>query len=154
MNTIRPMLLLLLLLPLPATGEQTTETEKGIAPPEEPLSLSRYPSRIDEYREKMQKYIERKKRICRGEFSKIILAEQAGEEGERKLSPDEKKLCFEELKKKQKDFINNMYNLRKKYLISLHKNRLKQLEEDKTTLLKSLDQKPSKKSKKRRRRKR
>ena len=111
MNAIRP-IIVLLLFPLPATGEKATESEQGIAPPKGPLSLSQYPSRIDEYRQKMQKYIERKKRICRGEFSKIILSEET-EETKGKLSPEEKERCFEELKENQKSFINNMYNLRK-----------------------------------------
>ena len=122
-----------LLLPLLAIGEEE------LVPPQEPLSLSEYPTRIDQYRQKMNKYVEGKKKACRGA------------DAEEKPSPEDKKLCLEQLKTEQKRFINNMYNLRRQYLVELHQKRLKQLEGDKAALLKSLEQSPSKKRKRRRR---
>ena len=127
--------LLLLLWPFGTDGEENPKGE--LPPPPAPMSLSQYPTQIDEYRQRVEKYMERKKRVCRGEFSKVILSDNPPPR-DTKLSPEEKKLCLEQLKKERISFINNMYDLRRRYLIDLHNNRLKQLEEGKNALLKSL----------------
>ena len=108
----------------------TLGAENSPLPPEMPSSPT--PTHVNEYRQKMNKYVEEKKAVCQGKSSQTLLPEK-------KPSPREKKLCFEQLKGDQKDFVNNVYRLRKQYLINLHKDQLKQLEQDRAALLKSLE---------------
>ncbi len=110
------------------------------------LKPEEYFQRIDTYRTHLEKYIEHKKRVCEGEFSTIILA--GGEKAERlpnprrssnKLTREERKLCFRELKALQITFINNMFLSRKKYLDYLHQDRIGQLQKARENAIKSLN---------------
>lgn len=101
-----------------------------------------YFSKIDVYRSHLEKYIEHKKRVCDGEFSTIILSGK--EEGDkskpsRKLSKEERQLCFRELKALQITYINNMYVARKGYLDHLHQKRIQELQDSKDSAIKSLN---------------
>lgn len=102
-----------------------------------------YFSQIDKYRTTLEGYIERKRRVCNGDFSTMVLEEGKGigGEGAKKLSSLERTLCFSELRSFQANFINSMHTARKKYLNHLHQLRLRQLEESRKVLLKELRQK-------------
>jgi hypothetical protein len=109
---------------------------KGLGPKE-------YFKEIDNYRTELEKYFDQKKRVCEGEFSTVILtgAPQKGDEDTKKpvkLKPEERKLCFRELKALQLTFINNMYAARKRYLEYLHKERLQELDLSREKAVKSL----------------
>lgn len=102
-----------------------------------------YFKEIDNYRSELEKYFDQKKRVCEGEFSTVILtgAPQDGDADAKKpvkLKPEERKLCFRELKALQLTFINNMYAARKRYLEYLHQERLKELDASRESAVKSL----------------
>jgi len=96
--------------------------------------------KVELYRDNLEQYFEHKKRVCNGEFSTVILSE-AGErtEGGRRLSKDELKLCFREMKALQTTYINNMHAARKRYIESLHSDRIQQLEESREKALNDLN---------------
>lgn len=102
-------------------------TELGKLPPE------KYFDAVDSYRANIEKFIEHKKRVCNGEFSTVILnqkgpAPQIDKKSSlNKLSREERKLCFREMKAIQITFIDNMFAARKRYLEFLHKLRLEEL---------------------------
>lgn len=96
---------------------------------------------IDQYRSSIDKYVEHKKRVCQGEFSTVIL----GSEGlskvtkRKRLAPEERKLCFKEMKTLQIGLVNNMYEARKRYLDYIHELRLKELVMARDKVLSELD---------------
>jgi hypothetical protein len=107
------------------------------------LTAQKYYKDIDSFRTDLEKYFEHKKRVCDGEFSTVILSELKAQKGNRskkkiKLSSDERKLCFRELKALQVTFVNNMYVARKRYLEYLHINRLKELTQAREDSIKSI----------------
>ncbi len=99
----------------------------------EKLSPDLYISKINFYRTNLEKYFEHKKRVCHGEFSTVVLegietARSSGSvQSKNKLSKEERKLCFREMKALQVTFINNMFLARKRFLDDLHTKRLKEL---------------------------
>lgn len=95
---------------------------------------------VDQYRDNLEKYFEHKKRVCNGEFSTVILSE-AGESRQdgKRLSKEERKLCFREMKALQTTYINNMHQARKRYLESLHSQRIQQLEDSREKALNDLN---------------
>lgn len=102
-----------------------------------------YFKEIDSYRSELEKYFDQKKRVCEGEFSTVILTGVSQEDKKDaakpvKLKPEERKLCFRELKALQLTFINNMYQARKRYLSFLHDKRLKELDSSREKAVKSL----------------
>lgn len=108
-----------------------------------------YVIEVDNYRKDLEKYFDQKKRVCEGEFSTVIFdGIKDGDEEKKpvKLKPEERKLCFRELKALQLTFINNMFVARKKYLEFLHKERLKDLEVARENAVKSLQGSFDKKS--------
>ena len=60
-------------------------------------------------------------------------------EQKKRLSKEEKALCLRELKSMQRDFIDNIFQARIKYLDFLHKSQVKELHQAKADLIKSLD---------------
>ena len=93
----------------------------------EVLTPEKYVDQIDGYRNDLMKYFEHKKRVCRGEFSTIILSGEgkgSSKGATHKLSAKERKLCFREMKALQITFINNMFTARKKYLEHLHEKQV------------------------------
>lgn len=102
-----------------------------------------YFKEIDNYRSELEKYFDQKKRVCEGEFSTVILTGVPQEDKKNtakpvKLKPEERKLCFRELKALQLTFINNMYQARKRYLTFLHDKRLEELDLSREKAVKSL----------------
>jgi hypothetical protein len=113
------------------------------------LAPENYFTKVDDFRTDLEKYFDHKKRVCEGEFSTVILS--AGSENKQnqkpvKLSKEERKLCFRELKALQVTFINNMYVARKHYLGFLHKKRIEELEKARENSIKSLQDSFNKKS--------
>lgn len=105
------------------------------------LKAEEFDKRIDEYRNSIEKYIEKKKRVCNGEFTTIILSDskQKPTEQTNKLSADEKKLCFNELKAIYKTYINHLFLVRTRFLEFLNKKRIKELASIRDETLKSID---------------
>lgn len=93
-----------------------------------------YLQKIEEVRSRIIKYIDHKKRVCRGEFSTVILSNKnildGSEAGIKResLTENERKLCFRELKSLQIELIENMFIVRKKYLSFLHLQQLEELD--------------------------
>lgn len=113
------------------------------------ISPSDYFKNVDTYRTDLEKYFDQKKRVCEGEFSTVILAgasETKPNQKPVKLKPEERKLCFRELKALQLTFINNMFAARKRYLDFLHKERNSELEKAREKAVKTLQDSFNKKS--------
>jgi len=95
------------------------------------LGTEMYVNKVDGYRQVIEKYIDHKKRVCNGEFSTIVLSDQGEDGGSNKavarLSGEERKLCFREMKALQIAYINNMFVARKRYLDYLHVQRIDEL---------------------------
>lgn len=107
----------------------------------ENLAPKNYVDSIDNYRNSLMKYFEHKKRVCRGEFSTIILSGEGkgvSKGPTHKLSRKERKLCFREMKALQITFINNMFIARKGYLEELHKKQIKALSDAREDSIKDL----------------
>ena len=95
----------------------------------------------------IEKYIERKKRVCQGEFSTIVLNGQEEENGQvQRLSPEEIRLCYQELKAMEVGYINNLFIARKRYLDYLHVLRIEELTRDRDAALKDIQQAVNKSS--------
>ncbi|MBT3583444.1 MAG: hypothetical protein HN509_00945 [Halobacteriovoraceae bacterium] len=96
------------------------------------LEADVYEEKIDYFRSSIEKYIEHKRRVCNGEFSTMVLSEKkvkldGTKKNKNKLSHEERKLCFREMKALQITFINNMFLARKRYLDHLHQLRVSEL---------------------------
>lgn len=105
------------------------------------LSPKNYFKEVDKYRAAIEKYIEHKKMVCNGEFSTIILSEDQKpvlSKKRKKLSKEERGLCFREMKALQITFVNNMFIARKGYLDYLHKLRIEELTGDREKTIKSI----------------
>ncbi len=100
-----------------------------------------FDKKIDDYRNSIEKYIEKKKRVCNGEFTTIILSdsEDQSKKQSKKLSVDEKKLCFNELKAIYKTYINHLFLVRSRFLKFLNKKRIEELASIRDETLKSID---------------
>lgn len=107
------------------------------------LKPEEFDKKIDDYRNSIEKYIEKKKRVCNGEFTSIILSdtktkpETAGIS--KKLSKVEKQLCFNELKAIYKTYINHLFLVRTRFLEFLNKKRIQELASIRDETLKSID---------------
>lgn len=113
------------------------------------LSSTDYILKIDNYREKLERFIENKKGVCEGEFSTVILSRNdrvaADLKKPVKLTKEERAICFRELKQVQKKYIEASYEAKKRYLIYLHKMRLKELSLSKNNAIKELTNRFNKK---------
>ncbi|HLE09618.1 MAG: hypothetical protein A2504_07155 [Bdellovibrionales bacterium RIFOXYD12_FULL_39_22] len=117
------------------------------------LSPENYFNEIDRIREEVvERYLDHKKMVCNGEFSSIILAydskgnkaptinsETVLSNTPTALTKEEKIACWMELKSFQIEFINNMYDARRKYLEYIHNQRLQELKTNKNIAIKSLE---------------
>lgn len=113
------------------------------------LAADNYFQKVDDFRAELEKYFDHKKRVCEGEFSTVILSgnvESKQNKKPLKLSKEERKLCFRELKALQVTFINNLYIARKRYLSFLHTKRIEELEKARGESIKSLQDSFNKKS--------
>lgn len=125
------------------------------------LAPENFFKKVDVYRSNLEKYFLQKKKVCNGEFSTFILSEgkvrsDMPTSQARKLSREERQLCFREMKALQITYINNMFLARKKYLDFLHERRIAELMEAREKTIKSLQStfsKGERRTKSRRRRK-
>ncbi|MCO4794420.1 MAG: hypothetical protein KC493_11940 [Bacteriovoracaceae bacterium] len=139
-----------------STFEYTKKIQKEIEEVKD-LPAENFFKNIDTYRLSIEKYFAHKKRVCNGEFSTIILMEgnKSSKSKVNKLSLEERKLCFREMKALQTTYINYMFLARKRYLDFLHERRIGELMEARKEAIDSLQASfaPKKKKKRRRRRK-
>jgi hypothetical protein len=135
-----------------STFEYTKKIQKEIEEVKQ-LSADKFFKNIDRYRESIEKYFDHKKRVCNGEFSTIILTEGVESKNTKvnKLSIEERKLCFREMKALQTTYINYMFLARKRYLDFLHERRIAELMEARKQAIDSLQSSFTPKDKKRRR---
>jgi hypothetical protein len=106
------------------------------------LSSEEYFLKVDGMRVEIEKYIDHKRRVCNGEFSTVVLTEKEDisvRPKANKLTKEERKLCFRELKALQNTFINNMFVARKAYLDQLHKQRIEDLSKMREEAIKNLN---------------
>ncbi len=110
------------------------------------LKPKEYVFKIDDFRSSIEKFIEHKKQVCHGVFSSVVLnrkglnIEAQKENGPKKykLSREERKLCYREMKAIEITLVNHMFIARRKYLLYLHENQVKDLEDSRETILKHL----------------
>lgn len=105
------------------------------------LKPDEFDKKIDDFRGSVERYIEKKKRVCNGEFTTIILNDEAkvSETQVKKLSKEEKQLCFNELKAIYKTYINHLFVVRSRFLEYLNKKRIEELASIRDETLKSID---------------
>jgi len=159
--------LFILLLLLNQVAAQEVVTESGEKPEENIITYTQniskvvnelknlppehYAREVDSIRSSIDRFIKFKKGVCQGEFSSIIINERddtrdfVARNSKKKLSREERKLCYRELKSFQVQFIQSMFQARKKYIIYLHNQQLKDLESSKEEAIQRLNVKFSKK---------
>lgn len=100
-----------------------------------------YLKKIGTIKEKVEKFIDHKKRVCSGEFTSNILNEKEGKEPIpfKALTNLERLDCFKNVKLIEKALVENLYFARRKYLVSLHSERLLELEKIKEESIKDID---------------
>jgi hypothetical protein len=105
------------------------------------LKPEEFDKRIDDYRNSIEKYIETKKRVCNGEFTTIILSDSMAKPNQeiKKLTKEEKQLCFNELKAIYKTYINHLFLVRTRFIEFLNEKRIKELSVIRDATLKSID---------------
>ena len=134
-------------------GESTFEYTKRVYQEVEQLknvTPDNFAKEIDRFREQMERYIFHKKRVCNGEFSTFALSQNEPQNAalinsvdtaprpQRKLTAEEKKLCFKELKAFQVTYINNLFTARSRYLEFLHDLRKQELNQAREEALNSI----------------
>ena len=103
--------------------KQQIDDIKNILPEDYVSKFNGKTKAIDEFFLKRQK-------VCLGEFSTIVLSESGDfNKGSKKLSDEEREVCLRELKKLQGSYINNFFNVKKKYIDYLHRKRIEELEQ-------------------------
>ena len=113
---------------------QLIENLKGLSPKE-------YTLKIEDVRDNLERYIENKKGVCKGDFSTVVLSRGEQESSNKKsvkLSKEEREVCFRELKQIQQTYIESLFEVKKRYLVYLHELRLNELEVAKEEAIKEL----------------
>ena len=129
---------------LTRSGEPTNKI-KAIFHEIKSLKANDFPKKISSLRLKVKKFINYHKKACQGEFTTLVLNEfsnQRNNKGEnelKKLSQNERKLCFRELKNIQTLFVNVVHQARMNYLKAIHKREIESLENLKNQSLRNLD---------------
>lgn len=97
---------------------------------------------VESIRSELDRYFDNKKRVCNGEYSTIVLGDvaEAGRNVEetRKLTKDERKVCFREMKNLQVSYVNALYEARRKYVLWLQEQQLEELGKVKDEAIKRL----------------
>lgn len=108
----------------------------------EELKPESFSQDVESLRAVLDRYFDNKKRVCNGEYSTMVLnaAEEMGKAAEegRKLSKDERKVCFREMKNLQVNYINALYVARRKYVTWLQERQLDELAKVKDEAIKRL----------------
>tara|TARA_R110000868_G_scaffold304021_3_gene564507 strand:+ start:2402 stop:2863 length:462 start_codon:yes stop_codon:yes gene_type:complete len=109
----------------------------------EDMKPETFSQNVESLRALLDRYFDNKKRVCNGEYSTMVLGDvgelgnKAAEEG-RKLSKDERKVCFREMKNLQVNYINALYSARRKYVLWLQEKQLEELTKVKDEAIKRL----------------
>jgi len=129
----------------PDTPFEITQEIRGDLEGLKTLNSEEFPNRIEKIRDEVERYIEHKGRVCNGEFSTIVLTEKTDKADlskpnlpSNKLSKEERKLCFKELKAIHSTYINNLFIARKNYLEFIHGKRTAELELSREEAVKKL----------------
>ena len=97
---------------------------------------------VESIRSELDRYFDNKKRVCNGEYSTIVLGDvaEAGRNVEetRKLTKDERKVCFREMKNLQVSYVNALYEARRQYVLWLQEQQLEELGKVKDEAIKRL----------------
>lgn len=95
---------------------------------------------IQKFNHKVLYYVQQRDKECKGEFSSIELNDKGESEVvKRKLSKTERKLCLIELVNFRKSYINEVFKIRKKIMVSSHNQQLKELELIRSESIKKMD---------------
>lgn len=97
---------------------------------------------VETIRSELDRYFDNKKRVCNGEYSTMVLGD-VGEPGKaaeehRKLTKDERKICFREMKNLQVSYINALYEARRSYTQWLQEQQLQELSKVRDEAIKRL----------------
>lgn len=112
------------------------------------LSADEIESKLQKFNGQVLYYVQRRDKECKGEFSSIELNESGESEVvKRKLSKSEKKLCLMELVNFRKNYLNEVFKMRKKMLIQTHNQQLKDLEAIRKESVQKMDELAKKLSK-------
>jgi len=118
------------------------------------VEASDYLSEVRELKKDLETFFSRKKKVCNGEFSSLILMgnDVKPDESVDKLNKEERSLCFRELKALQTTFVNNLFLARKNYLQFIHEKNLLDLDTERAKAIKSLQESFNKKGRSKRNR--
>ena len=112
------------------------------------LTADKIENKLQKFNGQVLYYVQRRDKECKGEFSSIELNESGESEVvKRKLSKSEKKLCLMELVNFRKNYLNEVFKIRKKMLIRSHNQQLKDLETIRKESVQKMDELAKKLSK-------
>jgi hypothetical protein len=124
---------------IPKTSELKTQIRNQL----EFLSVNKEINLLREIKsvnEKLLNYSAIKKKECDGEFSVLEIVD-TGETSQKssKLSPEEKKSCYQELFSFRKEVTSELFNLRRNLLKENHQKEIYELEQHKSEALAEID---------------
>ena len=114
------------------------------------LSHQEYAKQFLALSQQLQRYLEYQKKICFGEFSALIFdsdqgtgqgggkGQQSGGGVSKKLSQQERKVCFKSLVDMQKAYVEISFDKRAEFLQTFHNQRMQQLRQQKAKELQQL----------------
>ena len=112
------------------------------------LPLETVENEIQKYNAHVLFYVQQRDKECKGEFKSIELDEKGESEVvKRKLSKSERKLCLMELVNFRKNYINEIFKMRKKIMIKGHNQQVKDLETIRKESIQKMDELAKKLSK-------
>ena len=130
-----------------STGKIKEEMEKLRS-----LNPSDFIRQIDDYRNTVEKFIQHKKRVCSGEFSKIVLGEGTIGTQKKTLAKEEKDNCFQELLNLHVAYIDNIFTARSRFLSHQHDVRMKDMDVARKKSIENIKNKFTKKRRKKKKR--
>src|SRR5690606_11118049 len=95
---------------------------------------------LEELSIKASNYIEEQQKECEGDYA-VVEFNEANQPvaATRALTSSEKRLCQLDLLRFRKIYVEEIYSMRKKFVINEHKERLKRLDEQKASLLEEIN---------------
>jgi hypothetical protein len=102
-------------------------------------------ARIEALNSKLLQYFQLRDKECKGEFSSMEINEKGESEiVKRRLSKDERKMCMMDLISFRKNYINEIFVIRKKIMLKNHQDQLQELDEIRKLSIKRMDDMASK----------
>jgi hypothetical protein len=102
-------------------------------------------AKIEALNSKLLQYFQLRDKECKGEFSSMEINEKGESEiVKRRLSKDERKMCMMDLISFRKNYINEIFVVRKKIMLKNHQDQLKELDEIRKLSIKRMDDMASK----------